>query len=513
MLYCSNLIEGVKRLELPFEKTVCRYWKQKLYQLHTQEETQELRIPEGMPDVGRVISAWGQIVLRGKEWRERGVGANGGVMVWVLYQPEDGGDLQQLESWVPFQTRMDMPPSEEDGSIRVQCVLRSADARITSSRKLMLRCGIGLLVQVLVPAEAELYTPGELPENLEVLRSSYPMLLTREAGEKQFMLDEELELPGAVSSIDRLVYFQLEPELLDQKVLGSRAAFRGVGNLHVLYWNQDGKLCTYDFQVPFAQYAELEGEYGQEARISNLFCVTSLELDLEESGTLHLRCGMVSQYTVQDRSVFDLVEDAYCPCADVEMTYQTLTLPAQLDSRQQTVDLCQTIPGGDDQLVDRWVQADLPQVERQGEQTKVRVDGFFGALMESRDGTWSAQSAKGTADMSQKSGCTTDTVCFSWRKGSVGCRREGSDWRVDTQLVLDLSTVSTQSMNVVTSLKIGAERAPDPERCSVIIRAKGEDERLWDLAKRCGSTVSAIERLNKLEGEPDAEQLLLIPVI
>lgn len=499
-------------MELPFEKKVCRYWKQKLYQLHTQEQTQELRIPDGMPDVGRVISSWGQIILRGKEWRERGIGANGGVMVWVLYQPEDGGDLQQMESWVPFQARLDMPPSDEDGCIRIQCVLRSVDARITSSRKLMLRCGIGLLVQALVPAEAELYTPGELPESLEVLRSSYPMMLTRETGEKTFMIDEELELPGAVSQIDRLVYFQLEPELFDQKVLSSRAAFRGAGNLHVLYWNTDGKLCTYDFQVPFAQYVDLDGEYESDAQISNLFCVTSLELDLED-GILHLRCGMVTQYTVQDRSVFDLVEDAYSPSADVEMTRQTLTLPAQLDSRQQTVELSQVIPGRDDQLVDQWVRMELPRVDHQADRTQVRVDGFFGALMEGKDGTWTEQTAKGTGEISQRDHCTTDNVCFSWRKGVVGCRREGGDWRVDTQVVLDLSTVSTRSMDVVTSMKIGAERTPDPERCSVIIRAKGEDERLWDLAKRCGSTVSAIERLNHLEGEPDAEQLLLIPVI
>ena len=88
-------------MELPFEKTVCRYWKQKLYELRGSEQTQELRIPEGMPDVQRVISAWGQVVLRGKEWRDRGIGIHGGIMVWVLYQPEGEEGLQRLESWIP----------------------------------------------------------------------------------------------------------------------------------------------------------------------------------------------------------------------------------------------------------------------------------------------------------------------------------------------------------------------------------------------------------------------------
>lgn len=500
-------------MELPFEKTVCRYWKQKLYQLHNQEQTQELRIPDGMPDVGRVIASWGQVVLRGKEWRERGLGINGGVMVWVLYQPEGEQGLQRLETWIPFQARLDMPPSEEDGTIRVQSLLRSVDARTTSSRKLMIRCGIGLLVQALVPVEAQISAPQELPEDLEVLRTSYPILLTRETGEMTFLIDEELELPGAVSPVQRLVYFQLEPELLDQKVLGSKAVFRGMGNLHVLYWNQEEKLCSYDFQVPFAQYMDLDGEYEQEAQISNLFCVTSLELDTQENGGLHMRCGMVSQYTVQDRSVLDLVEDAYSPCRDVQMTRQNLTLPVILDSRQQSVEISQSIPGQDDTPLDRWFRADFPRVNRQADQVNIQVDGTFGMLMEDKAGAAVERTGKGSAEARQSSSCTTDTVCFSWRKGGVGCRREGSDWRVDTQVVLDLSTVCNQTLDMVTGMEIGQERTPDPERPSVIIRSWGREERLWDLAKRCGSTVSAIERLNKLEGEPEENRLLLIPVL
>ena len=123
-------------MELPFEKTVCRYWKQKLYTLHNQEQTQELRIPEGMPDVNRVISTWGQIVIRGKEWNERSIGIHGGIMVWVLYQPEGDAGLQQMETWIPFRSRVDLSAGDVDGTIRVQSMLRNVDARILSTRKL-----------------------------------------------------------------------------------------------------------------------------------------------------------------------------------------------------------------------------------------------------------------------------------------------------------------------------------------------------------------------------------------
>ena len=33
----------------------------------------------------------------------------GGVMVWVLYAPEEGGSAQILNTWIPFQMKWDLP--------------------------------------------------------------------------------------------------------------------------------------------------------------------------------------------------------------------------------------------------------------------------------------------------------------------------------------------------------------------------------------------------------------------
>ena len=78
---------------------------------------------------------------------------------------------------------------------------------------------------------------------------------------------------------------------------------------------------------------------------------------------------------------------------------------------------------------------------------------------------------------------------------------------------LKISSVCTRPIPMVTGIRASERREPDPDRPSVIVRAKKPDETLWDIAKYCGSTVSAIQRLNKLEIEPEENRLLLIPVI
>lgn len=498
-------------MELPFEKTVCRYWKQKLYTLVNREETQELKIPESMPDVGRVISSWGQVILRGKDWRDRGVGVSGGVMVWILYSPEDGGALQRLETWIPFQARAELPESSEDGVIRVEPFLRSVDARAVSSRRLVVRTGLGLLLQAMVPQEMELFNLGELPGDLETKVERYPFVLTREAGEKSFLLDEDLELPDRMQPVEQLVYYRMEPEILEQKVLGSKAAFRGMGDLHVLYIDPEGRLNGHDFQVPFAQYVDLEGEYEDDAQVSIIPCVTSLELDQSPDGTLRLKCGMVSQHIINSQEQVELLQDCYSPVREVWLEKQLVSVPAWLDQQTRRLDLTGSVPGGDGQPVDLIFFPDPPDVKIRSGAADVEQGGTFQTLMMDDGGQYSSRSIRGSQSIRLDTEC--ETVCFGAGAGKPGIRQEAAAWRTDTQVVLDLKSLCARPMEMVTGVKLGEEKTPDPERPSVIIRSRRSQESLWDLAKRYGSTVGAIRRLNKLEGEPEEDRLLLIPVL
>lgn len=498
-------------MELPFEKTVCRHWRQKLYTLVNQEETQELKLPESMPDVGRIIASWGQTVLRGKDWRTSGAGISGGVLIWLLYAPEGGGPLQRLESWIPFQTRVDFADSGEDGTLRVECVLRNVDARNVSGRKIMLRAGIGLLVQALEPAQTEIPVPQELPEDVEQLTRSYPVNLIRESEEKSFLMDEDLELPAGIPEPEKLIYYRLDPEILEEKVMGSKAVFRGVGKLHMLYQDSEQRLCCHDAEIPFAQYVDLEGEYGNDASVSTLCAVTSLELEMPLEGGLRLKCGITAQYVIEDVMMVEMLEDAYSPCREVQLERQEVTLPAWVDRRQELFSLSQSFPAEDSLVVDQVFNPDLPVITRQPGGATMEYGGTFQTVVQMSDGSYAGKTFHDTQSAEWKTECAT--IPFSIPRGTATCRKEGPNWRTDTQVVADLRSLCETPMELVSAMEIGETGTPDPERPSVIIRRMGDRESLWELAKDCGSTVSAIRRLNQLEGEPAEEQLLLIPVV
>ncbi len=175
-------------MELNFEKQLLSCLDVALEEVQNSEQTQELKLSDAMPDIGQILCAWGQVILRSKEWRGDSIALSGGMMVWVLYAPEDGSPERSLDTWIPFQLRWELPAGTPEGDIRVQCCTRFVDARPVSARKMLIRAGVGAAVTALAPRTVEIFAPEREPEGVELLRRSTPLRERREEGVKTLLL-------------------------------------------------------------------------------------------------------------------------------------------------------------------------------------------------------------------------------------------------------------------------------------------------------------------------------------
>ncbi len=478
----------------------------------TQEQTQELRLPEGMPDVGRVMSVWGQVVIRGKEWRGDSMGINCGVTVSVLYAPEDGSRAQCVEAWIPMSLKWDIPETGEDGKILCWPRLKSADARVLSGRKLMLRATVSVLAQAYSPCQVSVFTPSELPDDIQLYQKIYPVTMTREAGEKPFMLDEELTLPPSAPEMEKIVRCALQPEVAEQKVLGDKAVFRGTGLLHVLYRTEEGMFHSWDFEIPFSQYTELEQDYGDHAQVELLPVVTSLELENAEEGRLRLKAGLSGQYVLYDTRDIPVVTDAYSPDRNVTAKYEDMEIPAVLDRQSQRIRAEQTGSFGSSRIADVAFCPGNCRKQRNGDNMDVEVPAVFSVLYYDSDGALQSGTAHWQGDMSfglAENG-QMEVLCGPLGKPQASPGEDSTVLRSD--VMVETVSYMGERIPMVTGLAVGDAMQKDPARPSLILRRAGQ-ESLWDLARKNGSTMEAIRKANDLQGEPDPDKMLLIPVL
>lgn len=498
-------------MEIQFNKSVIPCLRTVSRELQTQELTQEVRLTDGMPDIGRVLASWGQILIRGKDWRGSGAGVSGGVMVWVLYEPEEGGAPQVVETWLPFQIKWDFSETEHDGTIRILPLLRGVDARSLSARKLMARASVGMQGQFMVSSDAELYTPAELPEDVHILKNAYPVELPKEAGEKAFNVEETLPLPASVPPVGRLLRYTLRPELMESKVVADKLVMRGAAVLEVLYLGTDGQLHTWEFEIPFSQYTQLDKEYGTDATAQIDFAVTALELELGEENSLSLKTGLTGQYVIYERSVIEVIQDAYSPCRALQPHMVQLQLPAVLDNRVETIHTAQSAQTDGIRMADVVFYPEPVQLRREGDRTVAELSGNFQMLTYDDQGQLHGSTARWEnaweIPTDQNTGLQLSVQPLGRTQGTIG----GGTADLHGDIQLQMQSVADAGMSMVTGIEMSEQMQPDQSRPSLILRRAGEDS-LWELAKRTGSTVQAIMQANGLQQEPDSDRLLLIPV-
>lgn len=495
-------------MDLQWNKNACSYLHRNIREVQNQEQIQEVRLPDGMPDIGRIICSWGQAVIRSKEWRSDGMTVSGGVNAWVLYAPEDGSEPRNMEVWLPFQTKWNFPESKREGTIRTSCLLRSVDARTLSARKMMVRATVGILGEALEPEEAMIYAPEDVPDGVQLLTQTYPAVIPKEAGEKIFLIDEEVNLQGEMPR--RLLAWDLQPEITEQGVLGGKAVFRGNGRLHLVYWGEDEKIHSTCQEIPFAQYVDLDREYDKEATMSVMMALSSLEPELEE-GHIHVKSGMVAQYVIYDRSILEVAEDAYSPLQEVVPNVEELNLPMLLDRRSETMEIQQEIEEAMPGVIDCVFYPDQPTQYREGDSVILELPGTVQVLYTDGDGKLQSKMEKCAAQLEMNAGEGCSLLVNLESCGSMGQAMSGNGVRVQGEVKVEVLTAAQQGIPMVAGLTVGEEMKLDPERPSLIIR-RLEDKTLWELAKSCGSTVDAIRKANQLSDEPVAGQMLLIPV-
>lgn len=495
-------------MELQFQNDALPCLKRLKREVQNQEQTQELRLPDGMPDIASVLGAWGQVILRSKEWHTGTAGISGGVMAWVLYAPEDDPIPRSVEVWIPFQIKWDLPDTDRDGVLNLSMILRGIDARMLSARKLLVRAGFGVCMEAWIPDMLEISRPGELPPDVQLLRKTYPIQMVKEAGEKPFSIEEDLPLDMPVP--EKIVSYRYHPEITDCRIMGDRVVFRGSGTLKMLCQEDTGELRSKTWELPFSQFTELEREYGESGSIRMVPVVTGAELEMTENG-LRFHGSVTCQYLVSDRPVIELVEDAYSPHRQVRIQKKELQIPNILQEKETVVPIRQSAEDAGGSVADVTFLPDHPHCEKTEDGVTAHLQGQFQMLSRDENGVLQGRMLHWEEDMPIPGDENSQVeLLWNYADGAQGTiSMDQGELTARGRLAMTVS--AQQGLSMVTALEMGEMETPDPDRPSLILR-RCRREDLWDIARETGSTVEAIRKANHLTSQPEENQILLIPI-
>ena len=252
-----------------------------------------------------------------------------------------------------------------------------------------------------------------------------------------------------------------------------------------------------------SQFAQLGREYGENAQLWVDPAVTDMEFTTLENGRLSLKAGILGQYVVYDAPTISVVADAYCPNCAVELNRRQVMIPNVKAFHTEQRSFEQALPEAAVEIVDATSYMAQPRLGK-GDGS---VEGVTAALY------YDADSCLRTAQLPLNQ--TFPLPAGNWlgwlpEMPQTVSASAANGIGVNTKAVIRLVDMDPEGVPMITGITLDApEKTSD--RPGLIIRRAG-DMTLWELAKACGSTVLAIEEANALTGEPEKDQMLLIPV-
>lgn len=497
-------------MELQFDKSTCKSLHKVLSHVLDQELTQEIRLQDALPDIGRVIGSWGQVILRSKEWYNGSAGVTGGIMAWVLYVPEDGSPVKSVDAWIPFQMKWDIPESQRDGVICAFPLIKSIDARSVSARKIMVRANVSVQAQAYESKETEFYQANQLPEDIQVLEQTYKMEVPVEAGEKSLQIEDELKNQNDIRSSDMVCYYDLRSEITESRILGDKLLFRGTANLHAVYHGENSTLHSLNQDISFSQYTHLDNMYDADASVWTCPIVTGLEIDFSGEQPM-VKASLSVQYIIYDIKTLQITEDVYSTTRNVVPQIQMLQLFSKLDSLSENIEVSYKFPVQPREFIDAVCYPAHPVKIQNGDITEVEQPVVFQILYTDMDGNLQGSTALGKKSWEFASDPQNCADIEAVRVEMPRAIQSGEDVSVTSNIQMQVVVCSENGLSMTSAIEINEAKEQDPSRPSLIVRKLGNC-RVWDIAKQYGAKISDIQTVNDLDSESDTDRVLLIPI-
>ena len=473
-----------------------------------QEETSEFIVPDIYPDAAKVVEVTAVCCQRDQEVRSGLMSVSGSFQTTVVFLSEDGEETCVQNVFLPFAVRM---TAEEitDGAVgHAEVRVRSADARILNSRKLMVRVSYAARLAVYAPyaLKSRSYDGGGKVQLLQTEEQQYVPVA---AAEKTVTFSEPIQLPQQDAPVQKLIRVRPSLRCREQRLTEGRAVWQGTMDLSALCLLQNGQAAISSIELPVSQFLDMDTEQ-EEASLRIIPVLTEFRMEEDASGAYLLTAGIRYQAMAWGILPVSVIRDGYCIGADFQAEYEQVILRNRAGEPKETVQAEIALREIPHKALDCAVWVDFPVCRRGEDEIAVGTSVSAQTLCCDENGHLCGETVR--ADVSCSFPAGKDTVCYADAEPAGDPSYRLSEKKVLAPLQFSVRCMEEQTLQTLCGAQIGEVEKKRENVPSLTVRRIPAGEQLWDVAKKAETTVQAVREANGLENDLLKEgMLLLIP--
>ncbi len=475
-------------------------------------------VPDVKPDIKKVLEVSGTVSITQKLIQQDKVFLQGVVRMTVLYVPdgESPAGIKSLFATQEFTHTTDCHGITPEMQLLAQAEPESFDSTLINSRKLNLRCILGIGIKVSKPTMLEIATDLEEDSQIALKKEPIRTLCATANAECQIILREQLEMPSGKPTIGEILKIGATPVAVELCMMDNKAVAKGQVRVCTLYLSEDENHSVefVEHMLPFTEILDAEGiredmEGEVEYHLKDMYYELRENND-GEARLLGLELVLGALLRGSEIREVSAISDAYSLDGELEMVCKNHRMEQLLahNTAELTVKDQAQIPPmlpAISQICDVHSVAKIDRITAGQGQVTVYGTVQTWILYLTKDEHSPIAELKHISEFSHSfdvKDAAEDTACDARIFVEHTSYTLSGENGIELRFILGLSVKSlkTGTVCLIESITETTPETPHQHPCMVLYFVQKGDT-LWSIAKRYRTTVDAIKSLNRLESD------------
>lgn len=475
-------------------------------------------VPDVKPDILSIVSTNGNICIFKKEIQDGKIKIDGSINIYVVYIADDEkSSMRALNTSIEFSKTIEMREIKSDMQIECKKELQNIECKILNGRKINIRANVQMMLTAYSNENIEYVDNVENQNDMQLLNQIITINSLVGSGTTKVYAKDTMPIEN-VDNLSEVMKVTFSLENRENKISYNKVLTKADAVFKIMYITDDGRINTANGTIPVMGFIDI-----QDVSEDNI-CDVSYELkniiikpNNVEEHSVHVEAEIEIFCSVFKRQEINMIQDMYSRTTELQYTQRSIKVIKEKQELIETFNMrkqerIEEI--GQNKIYD--VEARPTIISSQIEDGKIVYQGEINLTFIFAEENTSRINVKNIIEPFEFTATSTNITTKSKIETNITIVKQDfvvmSDSNIDMKLDLNfkLNVIKEGEINIIDSVNEAETR--NKEKFSIVIYYTKVGDSLWSIAKRFGSTVEEIARVNNLQN-PDlimpGEQLFI----
>ncbi len=478
----------------------------------------DMIVPDSKPDILNTICTSGVVCIYKKEVLEEKVRIDGNINTYIMYMADDSKDkVRGLTTSLDFSESIQIANCKEGMNCKLNTKLKSIEAKVINGRKVGIKAAIEIEINIYSNEEVEIVNNVQNAEDIQILKEDLKVNSLVGMGDTKIYAKDTVNIDN-VDNLAEILKADVAIGEKDVKISYNKILTKSEASIKIMYLTEDNRINNITAKIPVVGFIDIpnvteENMCDVDYEIKNIV----LKPNSAEEHSIYIELEISAAATVYEEKEINLIQDLYSPSENLIFNKKRITTITNKKNIRETKQVREkvNIEGIENRSI---IDVDVvPMIEKENQlNNKINYEGELELrfILSNSDLQVDNRVVKIPFNYTVEEQCGDDNINRNMEMEITNqdfIVQEGGVVNSNIDITMNLNSYRSANMNIIDEIQTDGER--EAEDYSILMYIVKKDDTLWKIAKRFGSTVEDIVRINGIEDEnkiyPD--QKLFIP--